>query len=323
MTAGEFETKHSARWLEFERMLAALEKGAEFENAGAMPKRFREVCADLSLARARMYGGEITERLNGLVIRSYELLYRQRRTGWMGVAEFFAGGFPRAMRREWRLFFVCTAVFVIPFLAALLSSRHDIQWIQSILGVDGMRMMEGMYGHRSAPMDHLRAEHGSNFMMFCYYIKHNIGIDFQIFAGGMLAGIGTLYFLLYNGVFLGAAAGYVNHAGDPETFWSFVSGHAPYELTGMIVAGMAGMRLGLAILRPGRMPRGKALVEAGKLALPLISGAGALTFVAAVFEGFWSAGLASSEIKYAVGFIGWILLAGYFLFVGRKEADEA
>ena len=52
----------------------------------------------------------------------------------------------------------------------------------------------------------------------------------------------------------------MNHACNPESFWSFVAGHSSFELLGMIVSGMAGMRLGLALLRPGRLPRVRALV---------------------------------------------------------------
>jgi hypothetical protein len=43
-----------------------------------MPRRFRELCADLALAESRMYGARITERLNALVIRGYEVIYRRR-----------------------------------------------------------------------------------------------------------------------------------------------------------------------------------------------------------------------------------------------------
>jgi len=122
---------------------------------------------------------------------------------------------------------------------------------------------------------------------------------------------------------MGAAAGYVNHAGNPESFWTFVCGHSSFELLGMVVSGMAGMRLGLAILRPGRLPRVRALVEASRLALPLIYGAALLTGLAAVVEGFWSAQGIPSGVKYAFGISGWILHAVYFLLAGRETTDAA
>ncbi len=323
MTSGDFEHKNQQRWQEYERLVMRLEKGEKIAEAGQMPRRFRELCMDLSLAQSRMYGNRITERLNELVIRGYEIIHRTRRSGWERVAAFVMVEFPSAVRREWRLFWLCNLVFWLPFFAMLLTPEHDIRWIQAVMGADGMVKMEEMYGGKEQQLSHLRSEYGSNFMMFCFYIYNNVAIDFRIFAGGMAAGLGTLFFLCFNGLHIGAAAGYVNHACDPESFWSFVAGHSSFELLGMVVSGMAGMRLGLAILRPGRLPRVRALAEASKQALPLIYGAALLTTMAAVIEGFWSAQPIPSEIKYAFGISGWLLLTAYFLFAGRRSGHAA
>jgi uncharacterized membrane protein SpoIIM required for sporulation len=323
MTPGDFEHRNQQRWADYERLVDGLEKGRHDPETGTLPRRFRELCADLSLAEHRLYGSRLTERLNELVIRGYERIHRPPRDGLRAVAHFVRAGFPQAVRRDWRLFWLCSAAFWLPFFAMMLSSMHEIRWIQSVLGAYGMESMEKMYGGEEEQLSHLREEYGSNFMMFCFYIYNNVAIDFRIFAGGILAGVGTLFFLFYNGIYLGAAAGYVNHACNPSSFWSFVSGHSSYELLGMVVSGMAGMRIGLAILRPGRLPRSRALVEASKKALPLIYGAAMLTTLAAVVEGFWSAQRIPYEWKYTVGIAGWILCTAYILLAGRREGNAA
>ncbi len=324
MTVGDFEHRNAKRWEEFEALVTAHEKGKPNDMADQLPRRFREICLDLSLAESRMYDSRLVNRLNALVIRGYKAIYRTRRGGWEKALRFVTAEFPRHVRREWRLFWLCSAAFWLPFLAVMLSPSRDLTWVQAILGVDGMASMEEMYGrNQEDQIAHLRSTYGSNFMMFCFYIWNNVAIDFRIFAGGMLAGVGTLVFLLINGVYIGAAAGYVNHAGDPESFWSFVAGHSSFELLGMVVAGMAGMRLGLAILRPGRLPRVRALAAAGRQAVPLLYGAALLTTLAAVVEGFWSARFMPVETKYAVGLLGWALHAVYFIFAGRSAADAA
>lgn len=98
MTSGDFEHRNEPRWQEYERLVDALEKGRRVEGAADMPRRFRELCVDLALAESRMYGARVTERLNALVIRGYELIYRKQRGGWRAVAGFLTGGFPRAVR---------------------------------------------------------------------------------------------------------------------------------------------------------------------------------------------------------------------------------
>jgi uncharacterized membrane protein SpoIIM required for sporulation len=323
MTVGDFEHQNEKRWAEYERLVESLEKGKPNEHADQLPRRFRELCVDLSLAECRMYGARLTERLNALVIRGYEVIYRGKRGGWQTMVELVTTRFPQAVRREWKLFWLCSAVFWLPFFAMIFAAGHDIGWVQATLGAEGMASMDMMYGGKEQQAAHLRSEYGSNFMMFCFYIWNNVAIDFRIFAGGILAGLGTLFFLLFNGLHVGAAAGYVQATGDPESFWTFVAGHSSFELLGMIVAGMAGMKLGLAILKPGRLPRVRALSESTKEALPLIYGAALMTTLAAVVEGFWSAQPLPSALKYSVGAVFWILHVWYFLFAGRRAGHAA
>ena len=87
--------------------------------------------------------------------------------------------------------------------------------------------------------------------MFGHYIRNNIGVSFQCFAGGLFAGIGSLFFLAYNGAFGGALAGYLTARGLSSTFYSFVATHSSFELTAIVISGAAGLRIGQALLSPG------------------------------------------------------------------------
>ena len=146
MTSGDFEHRNQHRWEEYERLVERLERRGVVAAAGQLPRRFRELCVDLSLAEARLYGARITERLNTLVIRGYELIYRTRRGGWAQAVAFVTAELPRTVRREWRLFWLCQLVFWLPFGAMMLSSWHDIRWLQAVLGANGMTAMEQKIG---------------------------------------------------------------------------------------------------------------------------------------------------------------------------------
>lgn len=321
MKEGGFEKRRKQAWDDYERLVTSVEKGKPEPGVTELPRRFRELCSDLSLANHRMYRGQIIERLNGLVIRGYKQLYRSRRKGTESFVRFLVAGFPAAVRREWRLFWLCSAMFWLPFLAMMLLAKVELDWVQAILGPHGMANLEAMYGGEEEQIAHLREEFGSNFMMFGHYVQNNVSIDFRIFAGGIVAGLGTIFFLVYNGLAIGAAAGYVNYACNPQSFWTFVAGHSSFELVGMIIAGVAGMRLGLAVLKPGRMTRGKAIAASAKRALPLILGAAGMTVIAAFIEGFWSAQRMPAEIKYAVGIGFWVLHVAYFMLLGRGTRE--
>ena len=91
--------------------------------------------------------------------------------------------------------------------------------------------------------------------MFGFYIRHNVGIAFQCFAAGLFAGVGSLFFLAYNGALIGAVAGYLTERGLAATFFSFVVTHSAFELTAIVLSGAAGLRLGTRLLAPGRQTR--------------------------------------------------------------------
>lgn len=322
MNVKEFEAKNAAKWSQYDALVLDLEKGRKVNAAEVkrLPKMLRERCIELSIARHRMYGETLCEYLNQQVIRGHKLTARNSSSFLEKTLQFLVAGFPNAIRAEWHLFTICWLFFLIPLIGMWVSVYYDLDWVRSILGSDGMRGMDQMYGKgESDTVSEFRDETGADFMMFSHYVMHNIGIDFQIIAGGLLAGVGSLFILLMNGLGIGAAMAYVIEYGDPVKFFSFVSGHASYELTGMVVAGMAGMRIGLGILNPGRMTRGRALLESGKRGLPLVFGAFILTFMAACVEGFWSSRAFPAELKYSVGIIGWLALAAYFIFAGRGQ----
>jgi uncharacterized membrane protein SpoIIM required for sporulation len=162
----------------------------------------------------------------------------------------------------------------------------------------------------------------TDFAMFGFYVRNNTGIGFQTFAGGLAFGLGTLAFLLFNGLHIGAAAGYLSAAGYGTPFWSFVSGHSSLELTAIVVSGAAGLQVGWSLLVPKQLPRGLALKRAAREAVRLMYGAAVLFVLAALVEACWSSHTAAAPpVKYAVGAAGWLVMLAYLGFAGRgREA---
>ena len=325
MQEHDFIAENSTDWDVFEDDLASLGRNAAGIDAGAIARRYKKVCHDLSLARHRMYSANLLDRLNRLVIEGSQYFRKPVQPFWLGVGRFLLYGFPVAFRREWRLFCLSTLSFMIPCAWAMYAVQKDTTWAYALLGSEGMAQAEMMYGSESG-LAEWRGEFDSDFAMFGFYIRNNVQIGFQMFAGGLLAGVGTLFFLIFNGVFIGAFFGYVHVAADPERLYTFVIGHGSLEITGLLIAGMAGLRLGIGILMPGRLRRGESLKRAAKRGLPLIYGGGLMIFLAAFIEGFWSAQDQPVDTKYLVGGILWTLTFAYLLLAGRgKEhyVDEA
>jgi uncharacterized membrane protein SpoIIM required for sporulation len=325
MKPSTFQQRGERRWRELEQVLDRLDSsGKEVADASRLPGLFRQICGDLSLAQYRMYGLALCERINQLVIRGYRHLHRDRSNLLIALWAGIARDFPILIRQEWRLFWMINLFFWLPFWAVYASSYYDMRWTASLLGPDQIAKLELGFG-KGEGFASVRDNFGSNFQMFAFYIANNIGIDFRTFAGGILGGIGTLFFVVINALMIGASAGYIQQEGDMGKFLDWVSGHSAPEFLGMVFSAMAGMRLGLALIRPGRQTRGQALATAGRRAVNLLYGAALVTFLAAVIEGFWSPLQLPIRMKYTFGLtlmgllVVWLLLAGR----GREERRAA
>lgn len=319
-----FEDRYGPEWDALERWLAQRDKRKKKEDAtelrpSELPQRYRRLCQQLALARDRRYGTYVVERLHRLAKEIHQVLYGARgeqRSQWL---TYFAGGFARIVRREWRVVLAATLLFTVPFVAMGVICWRLPDAALYVLPPDKIVGFDEMYGKAAAKLGRRGAD--TDFVMFGFYIFNNVRIAFQMFAGGMLLGLGTLFFLLFNGVVLGTVAGYVTAQGYGVAFYSFVSGHSALELTGIVLAGAAGLKLGVALIAPGRLTRKAALIAAGRGAAGIMYGAAAMLFAAAFVEAFWSPRAnVAPEIKYAVGLTAWALVIAYFLFAGRDRA---
>jgi len=317
MKKADFEELNEPQWRELEDTLAALDKRQPTATASNLPKLFRQACGDLALAQHRMYGKRLCDRLNDLVIGAYQRLQLAAVRGGGAFLSLFTTKFPQAVRKEAGLVSLSLALFFVPFLAFILAAYFDPKWIYALLSPEARHQMDQMYGS-DQPGDFFRERFGSDFSMFGFYIMNNVSIHFRIFAGGVLLVVGAAWAIGYQGIFLGATFGYVHHTGNLHRLYTFCASHSSFELLGFILGGAAGMRLGMALVAPGRLTRLAAMREAGKRALPILCGSTAMLVVAAMIEAFWSASYMAAEIKYAVGISGWLLFAAYFCFAGRR-----
>src|SRR5207245_3625271 len=88
---------------------------------------------------------------------------------------------------------------------------------------------------------------------------NNIRVTFLAFAGGVAAGLGTALLLLWNGLQLGVVAGLAVGSGNGRIFFELVTAHGVLELSCIVVAAAAGLKMGWALVEPGTRTRPRAL----------------------------------------------------------------
>ncbi len=316
----EFVLSHGDVWAAFETMLADLDRRQRA--SPEFPALYRQVCQHLALVRDRGYSSHLVARLNGLVLRGHQHLYGARRDSRSWLAHFLAAGFPAAVRAEARLVFIAFGLFVLPAIGIGVAIQVAPETVYTILAPEQAREFEEMYRPGTEhPGREVGRESTGDFMMFGYYIWNNVHIAFQCFASGFLLGAGPVFFLIYNGLLLGAVASHLQHAGVAEQFYSFIIGHGAFELTAIVLAGAAGLRIGSALLFPGRLRRSQALRNAAAKSMPIVYGLTGMLIIAAALEAFWSSSaLIPPAAKLAMGAVYWIGVLVYFLTRGRSRA---
>ncbi|KHK64107.1 stage II sporulation protein M [Pseudomonas frederiksbergensis] len=320
MKQSQFETRHQGEWEHLSRLLDQLERRRNVAQSGDFPQAYRRLCHHLALAQARGYSSLLVDTLQQLALRGHQQLYRDRSRPTASLSAFILAGFPRLVRAQWRFVLASGLMFLGSLAGIGLLVYLYPELVYSLLGVDEVSQIRSMYdpaaGHLGRSVERAASE---DWVMFGYYIMHNIGIAFQTFASGLLFGLGSAFFLFFNGLTIGAVAGHLTQIGSGGTFWSFVIGHGAFELTAITLAGAAGLQLGWSLVAPGRLTRGEALrLAAGKSVL-IIGGVILFLLIAAFIEAYWSSSAVTPATKYTVGALLWLLVLGYLLFAGRGQ----
>lgn len=316
MNQASYERAHAEEWRAFEAALAAKPAPAD------LPQRYRRLCRDLALAEDRGFSASLVDRLNRLALAGHQRLYGARRRP-AGVAAFFAARLPAALRREWRLFAAASLLFYGVGLAIFAAHFREPDLIYRLMPPETVAGFEEMYDpeaeHYGTPRDTV-----GDFSAFTFYTSNNIGVALRTFAWGIFAGVGSLFVLTLNAVSIGAVAAHLTLAGHAEPFFSFVIGHGSFELTAIVLAGAAGMKLGWSLVAPGPYLRRDAIRLAARDCVPLLYGIVAMLLVAAVIEAFWSSSQAvPPALKYGVGAALWAGVALWLGFGGRTRARRA
>ena len=330
MTPLRFEQLYEGEWLELEVFLDTIGRQAQppatlrGDVAGISSAQaaalYRRACEHLALARARAYPAYIVARLERLTARAHQHIYYRREFGLAHLRRLVVADFPRAVRAHKRYVAAATAAFLLPTLVLGLLVYTRPELILSVVSPATASSFEIMYSPSADAIGRAR-EASTDWMMFGYYIRNNIGVAFQCFAGGLFAGLGSLFFLVYNGAFSGALAGYLTERGLSSTFYSFIATHSAFELTAVVLAGAAGLRLGHSLLAPGRLTRRSSLVVASRDAVVLLYGVTGLLLLAAAVEAFWSSSQwLSATTKYAAAAGCWAAVLAYLTFQGRRAS---
>jgi len=310
---GPLEERESA-WHELDLLLlrGRIRSGtlAEISRTGAL---YRQVCRDLSRAHRLGLAPDVIAYLDSLVSRAHSAFYQHTGVLWRKWPTLLFVQFPREFRANFRAVCLATLLFFVPLLVTLIKSSQSATFAAQVLPID---LLEGMAEAYSGDLADGRST-DTNAAMAGFYVYNNVGIAFRCFAAGILFGLGSAFFLVYNGAVMGAVLGYVTANGSGANILTFVCGHAPLELTAIVIAGAAGMQLGSALLDTRGIGRLESVWHERVPILAQVLGATFMLLVAAAVEAFWSPSAAPAPTKWAVSAVILLVVSAFLLIGGR------
>jgi uncharacterized membrane protein SpoIIM required for sporulation len=280
-----------------------------------MARLYRRTATDLAIAREEMDDPLLVNYLNALVGRAHGAIYRNEGSGFRPVLDFFRFEFPATFRRT---FLYTLAAFALAVGFAGVGAAVTAVDERFADAVVGPKLREQVRNHEDWTLDlNDRSASGAAFIQ-----QNNIMVCILAFGGGIFFGLGTVYILVFNGLMIGTVVALCVRY-DFDAILIFMAGHGVLELSAIFISGGAGLLLGHALVAPGDLTRGEALVRNGRQSVVLMLGCAVMLIVAGLIEGFVSPALIDAKWKLAVSATSAVLLALYLLKPDRRPARAA
>ena len=275
---------------------------------------YRTAAADLALGRRRFPLDPAVARLEDLVGRARHLVYAgdARRESVLG----FLG------RRYWQLVAERPVLLVVAALLLFAPVAVGALWAGDDPAAAAGVVPAGLGG--GGERDHGGADLGltpaESTAFSTQIFVNNIRVTLVAFAGGITGGLLTGAALAFNGLVIGVVAGLAMAGGRTSVFVQLVAPHGVLELSCIVVAGAAGLRMGWAAVDPGYRRRSVALAAEARAGAELALGTAPWLVLAGLVEGFVTP--AGIGVGPALG-VGFGLAAVYWALVWRRGRPSA
>lgn len=311
MKEKQFIKSRLENWRKFEKGLAKTN-----EDPKVLSELYAEITDDLAYAQTHYKNRKVRYYLNGLAQKLNLKLYKHRPINNKRILTFWTQELPAVIYHSRKSLLASLFIFVLAVAIGAFSAWYNIDFVNSILGVDYVNMtLENI--EKGDPMAVYKKE--GPFGMFGRITLNNIFVSFRAFAMGVFAGLGTISILLSNGIMLGSFQYFFAEHDvlfeSAITIWQ----HGTIEIASIIIAGGAGLVMGSGWFYPGTYTRLQGFINGAKRGTKIIIGLIPLFIIAGFIESFITR-LTEAPTILRVGLIifSLVLIIGYFVVLPYK-----
>lgn len=281
------------------------------DEVGELITLYQRVSAHLSHARAQYRDPDLNARLSGILGEARVVIYRGRRSALRSFTEFFTETFPAAVWGSRRYVGAAALLFLLPALGMGLWLANSPAALDASVPPELQQLIA-----EEEFANYYRSDAAQNFAG--YVTVNNIQVAFLAFALGVVPVLGTGWVLAFNGLNIGVMAAVMHRAGEAPQFWGLILPHGLLEISAILVAGAAGLRLSWALVAPGDRTRGEAFRDEGMRAVVIVMGLALWFVVAGIIEGFVTPSGLPTVLRVAVGVAALAVVVVYVVLLGAR-----
>ncbi|AOW19435.1 stage II sporulation protein M [Urechidicola croceus] len=274
-----FIKQNKEKWLHFEKAIF----GKTLQNPDELASLYIHLVNDLSYAQTYYPKSKIILYLNNLAAKAFQKIYKTKREDTNRFVHFWKTEVPLIVYQYRRYVMYSFIIFGTFVGIGVLSAIYDDSFIRLILGNQYVNMsLENI--EAGDPVAVYKS--GSNWGSFFGITLNNLYVGIRTFIFGVFGGLGTGYFLLHNGIMLGAFQFLFYKHG---VFWESVRGiwiHGAMEIFAIVIEGAAGLILGASILFPKTYSRLTSFKMGVKDGVKILISTFPFTIAAGFLEGY-------------------------------------
>lgn len=320
----DFRREREQNWRELEALIdSARSRGITSlgtDELERLPLLYRAALSSLSVARAIALDRALIEYLDSLALRAFLTFYSPPLDIGTTAWRFAAAGFPNAVRRlAWHVL-AAFLIFVIGVVSGFALAHGNEPYWFTILVPNDLAAGRGPTSTAAELHDVLVQGVSKNVLDAVGNIlfAHNTLVALLMFGLGFLAGIPTIFLLLFQGLILGAFLELHYRRGLTLEFTGWLGIHGVTEILAFVLFAAAGLRLGEAVVYSRNLSRTDSLAVNGRLVAKVAVGASAMLFVAAILEGYFREAVHGTATRFAFAAITCLIWAVYLCFSGRR-----
>ncbi len=307
-----FIKRNKKRWTTLENQISRPDK----INPDVLADSFIQLTDDLSYARTFYPNSNIIAFLNNLSAKTHALIYRNKKEKASRIKSFWVTEIPLAIYESRKNFLWSLILFIVAVILGGISAWHDDNFLRVILGdqyvnstLDNIEKGDPMAIYKKMEA----------VPMFLLITANNIYVSFVAFLLGMFTPLGTAFVLLKNGAMVGAFQVFFMKKSLATVSGLTIMIHGTIELSGIVLAGGAGILLGNSILFPGSLPRLDSFKTGVLRGTKIMIGLAPFFVIAGLLESFITRyyNVMSVGVNIVIILVSLFLIIGYFIIYPR------